>query len=46
MEVKRPMHLMTSSETEAMAARKIGFPLVMKVVDPLHKSDVAASCWM
>lgn len=41
MEVKRPMHLMTSSETEAMdAARKIGFPLVMKVVGPLHKSDV------
>ncbi len=34
--------IVANSETEAIrAARKIGFPLVMKVVGPLHKTEVA-----
>jgi acyl-CoA synthetase (NDP forming) len=34
--------IIATSETEAIrAARKIGFPLVMKVVGPLHKTEVA-----
>ena len=37
-----PYALVTSADEAAKAAKKIGFPLVMKVVSPqiLHKTDV------
>ena len=37
-----PFALVTSAEEAAKQAKKIGFPLVMKVVSPqiLHKTDV------
>lgn len=40
-EVPRAKELVVDTESMALnAARSIGFPLVMKVVGPLHKSDV------
>ncbi len=39
--ITRAMELVVSSVTELDgAAKKVGFPLVMKVVGPVHKSDV------
>lgn len=39
--VKRPKNKIISTEAEAInAAQELGFPLVMKVVGPAHKSDV------
>ncbi|MGI6047142.1 MAG: acetate--CoA ligase family protein [Petrimonas sp.] len=39
--VKRPKNKIISTEEEAInAAQELGFPLVMKVVGPTHKSDV------
>lgn len=39
--ISRAMEGVASSEEEAVdIARKIGFPIVMKVVGPVHKSDV------
>ncbi|MDO5665666.1 MAG: acetate--CoA ligase family protein [Bacteroidia bacterium] len=39
--VERPKNRIISTEEEALnVARELGFPLVMKVVGPAHKSDV------
>lgn len=39
--ITRPKSLIVHSETDALnAADELGFPLVMKVVGPAHKSDV------
>ena len=39
--IKRPKNKIISTEGEAInAAQELGFPLVMKVVGPAHKSDV------
>ncbi len=39
--IPRVIEIIVNTETEAvLAALKIGFPLVMKVVGPLHKTDV------
>lgn len=39
--IGRTNEIIVESETEALAfARKAGYPLVMKVVGPIHKSDV------
>ncbi|MPM74106.1 Protein lysine acetyltransferase Pat [bioreactor metagenome] len=39
--IRRPKNKIVSTESEAIkAAQKLGFPLVMKVVGPAHKSDV------
>ncbi|OJV36224.1 MAG: CoA ligase [Bacteroidia bacterium 43-41] len=39
--IRRPKNKIVSTEPEAIkAAQKLGFPLVMKVVGPAHKSDV------
>lgn len=41
MGIARPKNRIVSSEEDAIAAAKeLGFPLVMKVVGPAHKSDV------
>ncbi|HBK94517.1 MAG TPA: acetyl-CoA synthetase, partial [Porphyromonadaceae bacterium] len=41
MGVSRPKNKFISTEEEAInAAQELGFPLVMKVVGPAHKSDV------
>lgn len=39
--INRKQEIEVSAEADAVAfARKVGYPLVMKVVGPLHKSDV------
>jgi 3-hydroxypropionyl-CoA synthetase (ADP-forming) len=43
-----PFALVTSAEEAVKQAKKIGFPLVMKVVSPqiLHKTDVLKLDWI